>query len=36
MEKVRVFPSVSVSSGSVSVTSADWPAVKLNADGFSK
>src|ERR1700733_12806034 len=36
MENVRVFPSASVSSGSVSVTSADWPALKLNPDGFSK
>jgi hypothetical protein len=36
MENVRVFPSASVSSGSVSVTSADWPALKLNPGGFSK
>ena len=36
MEKVRVFPSASVSVGLVSVTSADCPALKLNPDGFSK
>jgi hypothetical protein len=35
MENVRVFPSASVSSGSVSVTSADWPALKLNPCGGS-
>ena len=36
MEKVRVFPSASVSGGSVSVTSANCPALNLNPDGFSK
>src|ERR1035437_4401418 len=36
MENLRVFPSASVSGGSVRVTSADWPALKLNPDGFSK
>ena len=36
MENVRVFPSASVSSGSVRVTSANWPALKLNPAGFSK
>jgi hypothetical protein len=36
MENVRVFPSASVSNGSVSVTSTDRPALKLNPGGFSK
>jgi len=36
MEKVRVFPSASVSGGTVSVTSANCPALKLNPEGFSK
>src|ERR1035437_889566 len=36
MENVRVFPLASVSGGSVSVISANWPALKLNPDGFSK
>jgi hypothetical protein len=36
MEKVRVFPSASVSGGSMRVTSANCPAVKLNPEGFSK
>ena len=36
MENVRVFPSASVSGGSMSVTSADCPALKANLDGFSK
>src|ERR1017187_224379 len=34
MENVRVFPSASVSGGAVRVTSANWPALKLNPDGF--
>src|SRR5579864_3706002 len=32
----RVFPSTSVSGGSVSVTSAAYPALNLKPDGFSK
>jgi len=36
IEKVRVFPSESVSGGSNSVTSADCPGLKSNRDGFSK
>src|SRR6202140_5500601 len=36
MEKVRVFPSASVCGGSMSVTSADCPALKAKPDGFAK
>jgi hypothetical protein len=36
IEKVRVFPSESVSGGLISVTSADCPGLKSNGDGFSK
>lgn len=36
MEKVRIFPSESVSGGLIRVRSAVWPALKLNPEGLAK
>ena len=35
-ENPRVFPSESVSGGSASVKSPNWPALYVNPSGFSK